>query len=173
MDELAELIKGTVATGSVLEVGAGDGALSHHLRRRGVDCTATDSGSWRIFPQFQVERLDVESALAKYRPTLVVAAWMPLGVDWTQAIRSTSSVQAYILIGESDGGACGHPWLTWGHRFEPEALECVAGQSAAPYVRDGFVRVNDPKCTRLQISRYDSEAFRGNSRTVIFHRSRS
>jgi hypothetical protein len=37
--------------------------------------------------------------------------------DWTSAFRQCASVREYVLVGEIDDGACGHPWKTWGHEF--------------------------------------------------------
>lgn len=39
---------------------------------------------------------------------------MPSGVDWTWKFRKETSTHCYILIGETDDGCCGHPYLTWG-----------------------------------------------------------
>ncbi|KAJ1452193.1 hypothetical protein M885DRAFT_327121 [Pelagophyceae sp. CCMP2097] len=49
---------------SVVEVGAGDGALAHHLRSRlgNVSVVATDSGKWFVPPLYHVESLDVAAA---------------------------------------------------------------------------------------------------------------
>ena len=154
-DELRDF-KGT----TILEVGAGNGALSRHLGQTlNTKIHATDSGDWRILGN-GVETLDVDAALAKYQPALVVCAWMPSGVDFTKAIRATPSVRAYALIGEADDGACcGHPYDTWG----------LGG--TAPYEKDGFHRVDLPSVSNHQISRYDSMQFVGNSKTVLFCRN--
>ena len=106
----------------VLEVGAGSGKLSAYLQRAleskgqlgSFDVHATDSGTWRIKPEFAVQKISYQRALAEFQPHVVLCSWMPSGDDWTAAFRSTPSVQEYILIGEVDDGCCGHPWLTWG-----------------------------------------------------------
>ncbi|GJP39464.1 hypothetical protein CLOM_g23831, partial [Closterium sp. NIES-68] len=56
---------------------------------------------------------DAEAAIAAYEPDMVIACWMPLGVDWTAAMRRQASVREYILVGEKEGGICGHHRLTW------------------------------------------------------------
>jgi len=120
---------------NILEVGAGTGQLTWLLDRahsktlhskssqRPWTCKyiATDTGTWSTRHQKgsvqelqTVERMEYKSALAKFNPSVVLCSWMPLGEDWTDAIRQTSSVQEYILIGETDDGCCGHPWKTWG-----------------------------------------------------------
>lgn len=116
----------------VLEVGAGDGRLRHHLalsiaRARArqeslpdVELVATDSGQRGLAEaaplelRARVKVLDAEAAIGAEQPDVVIACWMPMGADWTSKMRATPSVKEYILIGEVDDGICGHPWLTWG-----------------------------------------------------------
>ena len=114
----------------------------------------------------------------------------------TKEIRATSSVREYVLVGESDDGCCGHNWLTWGNpAFRPggAALSGDArrtlraansagapgapgedhlseGTAMAPYAEDGWERHNIRDVSRLQLSRFDSEDFVGNSCTVSFRR---
>jgi len=144
----------------------------------------------------KVEKLGFSEALAKYQPQIVLVSWMPMGVDWTKEIRATSSVREYVLVGESDDGCCGHNWLTWGNpAFRPggAALSGDArrtlraadsagtpgapgedhhseGTAKAPYAEDGWERHNIRDVSRLQLSRFDSEDFVGNSCTVSFRR---
>jgi hypothetical protein len=115
---------------SILEVGAGNGKLTHFLNREferkkieNIKIIATDSGEWmeprkgkwiKITPHFPVEILDYKEALKEYKPDIVVCSWMPLGEDWTKDFRDAESIKEYILIGEADQGCCGHPWETWG-----------------------------------------------------------
>ena len=104
----------------VLEVGAGNGELAHYLRRalhaRGVRATLTacDNGSWGLSARSRtfgtVELQSYRAALRKYRPHLVIAAWMPMGVDWTEDMRACPSVGEYILLGECYDGSCGENW---------------------------------------------------------------
>lgn len=104
----------------VLEVGAGNGRLTHFLKQAvatkaqiDLDLTATDSGSWQIPPAFEVTQLPQDDALILFQPDIVIASWMPYKADWTPEFRNTSTVQEYILIGESHGGNCGSD-ATWG-----------------------------------------------------------
>mmetsp|Transcript_22412 Transcript_22412/g.29021 ORF Transcript_22412/g.29021 Transcript_22412/m.29021 type:complete len:385 (+) Transcript_22412:91-1245(+) len=159
-----------------LEVGAGDGSLSYYLRERGgLNIIASDSGAWRIPPKFPIEYLNASSAIKKYNPALILCSWMPSGVDLTKVFRDAPSVQAYILLGEIDDGACGHPWLTWGvpttsSIVQKNNTEITTTTPVAPYIADGFTRSELCKVSKHQISRYDCETFLGNSHTVLFSR---
>eukprot|EP00959_Pyramimonas_sp_CCMP1952_P013100 276908-Pyramimonas_sp.AAC.2 len=121
-----------VGTFRVLELGAGDGRLAHHLARslrqlqgcdeltgqsdmstRGVsdpwvEVYASDSGLRRLHKTSpvgeQVELMDYRKALELHQPHLVICCWQPMGTDWTKAIRATTSVQEYLLIGEAVRG---------------------------------------------------------------------
>lgn len=76
----------------VLELGAGSGVLAHHLRTalQGLArVVATDSGADRIRPfcarghgddEPPVMAMDAEAAVAHFRPSVVVVAWMPRSV---------------------------------------------------------------------------------------------
>lgn len=115
VDALAAFLAGLAAE-PLVEVGAGRGELSRWLRARGVPLVATDDGSWldgRLdWPRGlsdDVLPFGYEAALARYRPAVVVCAWMPLGQDWTPAFRACPSVRQYLLIGEGPGGCTGTP----------------------------------------------------------------
>ena len=41
---------------------------------------------------------DCGAALTRHQPHIVLCCWMPLGVDFTAAIRRTPTVQHYILV---------------------------------------------------------------------------
>ncbi len=115
---------------TILELGAGDGRLTHFLKERlneesigMIDVVATDTGSWKIKQEFPVENITNEEALKKYKPQIVISSWMPPRVDFTAAIRACPSVDEYLLIGEAYG-ATGEPWLTWGqHGMEQEDID--------------------------------------------------
>lgn len=148
VDALASLLDG-----KILEVGAGDGMLTQHLRDRGLNVVATDDKSWRI--PSTVEELSCRAALQKYEPSHVLASWMPDGDDWTKDMRATPSVQKIVLIGDTE--ATGHQWHTWGR-----------GDGTPDYMRDGF----DMHQVNLgpQLCRYDSALRNPNSSTVVFTR---
>ncbi len=100
---------------TVLEVGAGHGRLSGLLRQDlgarglGASVIATDIKPPRE-THFPVEALDHEAALEKYQPTIAISSWMPVGHDWTRAMRKTPSVRDYILIGIQDMTATAWAW---------------------------------------------------------------
>lgn len=130
---------------TILEVGAGNGRLTHfvqeELQKQGVtDITliATDSGKNKIPKNFPVETVDYEGALKKYNPTIVISSWMPMGFDMSKAIRNTQSVQEYILIGEP--ATSGKEKETW---------------KRSVYEKDGFAMKMMKDLMRLQISRTD------------------
>lgn len=94
----------TDAVVRIAEVGAGHGELAHHLRasleRLAPGATrleASDDGSWALpGRQFgEVRRLGIAEALAQSKPRLVIAAWMPMGADWSAAFRKCPSVAEY------------------------------------------------------------------------------
>jgi len=110
----------------VLEVGAGDGRLSHLLKKQlellgshNTQVIATDSGTWRIPNRspINIVKMDYQRAVEVYKPDVIIQAWMPMGLDFTHAFRKHPKVKEYILIGEADEfGCCGHAFLTWGKK---------------------------------------------------------
>jgi hypothetical protein len=135
------------ARGRVLEVGAGDGFLSDALRA--VDpklrITATDSGAWeqpgaRMTAAEQrrhgkqvhglalgksVERLDALAAVRKYRPDVVLAAWLPPGPLLAKLVRSSCK---YVVEIGAAGGVTAHGEWDWrfAHDFAPPNVETAA-----------------------------------------------
>ena len=106
----------------VLEVGAGDGRLTHHLRAAlagaPVELVATDSFARGLAAAAPVAAVAYDAAVADaaFAPDVVLCCWMPLGEDWTRSFRARRSVRHYVLIGEVDDGCCGRPWQTWGYK---------------------------------------------------------
>lgn len=122
---------------TILEVGAGDGRLSHFLkthldsRTPGIfQVVATDNGSdQNIQRHFPVEMIAYSEAVKTYQPSVVISSWMPLGRNWTGDLVVAPSVRETILIGHED--VCGTP-EAWGYgleqrggheRFELEEIE--------------------------------------------------
>ena len=157
---------------TVLEAGAGNGKLTHFLKERinslnikDINFIATDSGDWNIKPIFSVEQININEALNKYNPEVVLFSWMPYKIDYTQIIRNCESVNEYILIGESDYGCCGNSWLTWGaDNYEDKYEE-------KPYIKDGFNRKDLIYLKELQICRTDTPNNFNHSSTVSFKRN--
>ena len=113
--------RGVILQGSGVsgEVGAGDGRLSHFLRvalaksdAQGADrvtITATDDNSRQLEQFYAVETCDAAEVMNRFQPDVVLVSWMELGQDWTSSFRACESVREYVLVGEVDAGACGHP----------------------------------------------------------------
>ncbi|HAM88187.1 MAG: hypothetical protein US83_C0010G0005 [Candidatus Falkowbacteria bacterium GW2011_GWC2_38_22] len=159
----------------ILEIGAGNGRLSHFLQQkldskipRQTKVIATDSGAWTIKNDFLVEQLNHNEAIEKYNPKIVIFSWMPYQEDSSKDIRKFKSVQEYILIGETDGGCCGDEWETWGQSWREEDLD----KTVPPYEADGFERIDLDDVSELQICRCDEPGNYYHSRTVSFKRKK-
>ena len=104
---LARRHKQLGGTGSLLEVGAGNGRLAHHLNATGFLPTPLVATDIRPVPTpsapggaFPCAPLDHSAALAQHAPVaLVLCAWMPPGEDWTPSFRA-AKVPEYVLLGD-------------------------------------------------------------------------
>jgi hypothetical protein len=171
---------------TVLEVGAGTGRLTWHLRHQVLaqlppaaaarvrllasdvqGSTATVAAGLR--GPVPVVRATAAAAIQRYRPTLVLAAWMSKDEDWTPAFRAAPSVREYVLMGERDYGVSGTPHGTWG--IAPRGTPADKAQPA--WVREGFVRMDLERLSLLQVCRTDSPAVRFHCKTVVFRRTLS
>ena len=101
---------------TILEVGAGDGRLSHFLKQKlsllidakKVTIIASDNKNWEKSgetnkdPKDQILNLDYKDCLKNYAktPTIVISCWMNVDVDWTEDFRTNEHVQEYIMIGD-------------------------------------------------------------------------
>ena len=56
-------------------------------------------------PLDPVMNCDVETALARFKPHVVIVGFMPLGVDWTAAFRACPSVRSYLSWARSTTAA--------------------------------------------------------------------
>jgi len=166
---------------TVLEVGAGNGKLMFHLQQKmremglredQVKFVATDDKSWddgkTSEPAMEVENLDADKSVKKYKPDIVIFSWMPPNTDLSQALRQ-DGVGEYILIGERGGVTGGNE--TWGIN-SGEVDDYVPG-----YEKDGFQRVDlEPSGDEEgiidgQIARNDEPPFStGRSGTTSFRR---
>lgn len=159
---------------TILEVGAGNGRLSHFIQQRlaamlpgKVKVVATDSGKWGLKTAFPVEAIGHKEALGKYEPNIVIFSWMPYEKDVTDDFRAAGSVDEYILIGETVG-CCGDIWRTWGESWSFDDKD-IEGK-VAPYIADGFERQNIDEVSVHQICRSDYLDDDGHSSTVSFRR---
>jgi hypothetical protein len=118
-DFIAALVEELGTSDQLLELGAGNGILAHHLKSQlptTAALTASDdhSSSIPVSEDVQVLPLGYQEALESIKPDTVVVSWMPPGIDMTASIRSCPTVKKYILIGEADSSTCGDAWATWG-----------------------------------------------------------
>jgi len=161
----------------ILEVGAGNGRLTHFLRQYldvklsgKIKMIASDSGEWKLKSNFPVEAIGHEEALKQYNPQIVIFSWMPYQEDYTDDFRATESVEEYLLIGETDGGCCGHEWFTWGNDWSFDEAEDQEKQP--PYEAGGFERTYIKEVSENQICRTDDLDSPHHSRTISFKRKR-
>ena len=105
----------------ILEVGAGNGKLTHHLRNylkkqeaEKFEIVATDSGEWGIETIYEVEQIEIEEAIKKHKPNVIICSWMPLNEDFTEIFRKYENIIEYLLIGDPD--VCGDQWKTYGNK---------------------------------------------------------
>ena len=97
-----------------------------------------------------------------------------MGVDWTAAIRASTSFQEYVLVGEVDDGICGDPSATWGVRVDDsgDGEGTSEGLPDVTYASDGWSRVDvTEELGGRQICRTDERWLTGRrSRTTSFRR---
>lgn len=167
----------------ILEIGAGDGKLSHFLQYKYLrpvsdicSVIASDNGSFGIKPLFPVVRSDYREALIGTMPDIVFCSWMCKNQDWTPAIRKCSSVKEYILLGDTDlCGTCDTYGIGEGGKWigiEDGAFEFRNPEGyIAPHQQDNFVMTNLINLSRIQICVSDTEAYHPKSRTLSFRRS--
>lgn len=120
IEGLVELLK--PLPGPYLEVGAGDGVLSHWLREYGINYIATDNFSWKIEAVHPVEGLSVGEAIEKYHPRTAIASWAILEGTVDRPLFE-AQIPNIITIGESNGGACGAIWDGYPERLGYERVE--------------------------------------------------
>jgi MYND finger len=177
---------------SIVEIGAGNGRLAHHLQQRGIPIVATDDFSWKLDSSqqehrqddedcdsennnkkkrsVQVRNLSCDQALSTYSPSIVLCAWMPMYLDLTTAFCASPSVQEYILIGPAP--LCGHAFDTWGflgHDDDDSDGEEERTQQPA-YVRNGFTRTSLVQLEKLQLCKTDKPTEMFAAQTVSFRR---
>jgi hypothetical protein len=114
---------------------------------------------------FPVLCADYRDALLCCTPDVAIVCWMPLGDDWTAALRACESVQAFLIIGDSTGMLCGQPHATWAR-----ARPALAGAPIPPRLHGWHAR-ELPSVSRIQLCMVDEpwDNVR-HSRTVIVAR---
>ena len=161
----------------ILEVGAGNGRLTHFLQQKleermpgKIKVIATDSGEKGIKTTFPVQPLEQKAALKAYKPKIVICSWMPIDKDWTADFRATDNVEEYILIGEPNTGSSGDKWRTWGAFDKNEEPEKI--NQLPPYEADGFERSDIKHVSEHQITLADEPGDYDHSRTTSFKRKK-
>lgn len=122
--ELVAWLKEKIAGRSAIEIGAGMGDLGYHLGIPMTDSYAQAPGGMPVeyqllveisgqtptTPPPDVERLEAEEAVKKYKPQVVIASWVTQkwhegdarGFQYgPEEIRIVRNVEAYILVGNS------------------------------------------------------------------------
>jgi hypothetical protein len=161
-----ETLSKTEKIHTILEVGAGNGKLTHLLTERlrdliaekNIKLIATDSGDWKVTNSFQsVEPLGVKDALAKYHPEIVISSWMPPQIDWAADFRNNDSVQEYILIGPTGPTGSDDTWMRTREEYAEiyGDKELAARMQPTSFNRDNFAWIQHPGLGKFQLSRLD------------------
>ena len=184
----------SAALPTVLECGAGAGALSYFLAQA-LDgyaaVVAADSHRDKLNARgtvggLEVAHLDSAAAITLHDPEYVVMCWQPSGVDWTLHCRAEggggegvcgemgsisgrgSRCREYLLLGEADSSTCGDEWATWGVVPANGDAYGLDEDSIPPFMRDGFTRVELAEVAQWMACRFDSSEARGFSTAIAF-----
>jgi hypothetical protein len=83
----------------VLEVGAGNGRLTHFLNKLlPFQTVAVDWRKWDTPTAKHVQVMDQAEAIQKLKPDIVIAAFIPSGLDWPEGWRKVPSARFPFLI---------------------------------------------------------------------------
>lgn len=103
IDELASAISELNAK-PIVEICAGEGKASYHLRNKGVDIIATDNYSYGFgYDENLVEKLTHQEALDKYNPSLVFGSRLEFDTKRNKIVEDVfrhPSVSHVVLIDE-------------------------------------------------------------------------
>ena len=169
----------------ILEVGAGTGRLSFLLneteafKEAGLKCIATDiqplmnpfmvgygRSERHRFQAFDVEAINENEAVEKYQSAIILCQMMPNGVDWPAGWRKHKSLCEYVLVGPSDGVACGRPWDTWGVVWGDQ----LKVKFLPSFVADGFKKVYIDDVSRHVLGQDEHPQCHSQNRCVSFRR---
>ena len=146
-----------ISTPSIVEVGAGNGRLTHFLTEKlhrdnyVYDIIPTDDFSWEksehdaIPIHANVAPYNNKEAVQIFEPTIVICSMMTPNGDLSADFRKVSSVQEYILLGHR--GGTGQEWDTHGEDFYGVGKEIYKDSQKRyygepPFVKDGFDRID-------------------------------
>ncbi len=146
----------------VLEVAAGNGRLTHFLKQEleqispgKFELSATDSGIEKYQIDFPVEKLAHKKAIKKFRPDIIICAWMPMGIDLSDEFRKEKNTKEYILIGPARLGIIGDYWKTWGISHV-EKRNIFRKLILPPFIKDGFDYYELAHLAQNQICKMDT-----------------
>lgn len=98
----------------ILECYAGTGLLSWWLAKYGVNIIPTDidvskENHWTKLPSLDtVIQMDANTAVELFRPEIILCSWVPYGDRLPNKLIAKSFVKGMVVIGEGNGGCCGH-----------------------------------------------------------------
>jgi len=162
LQKLSEYGNSTENPLTILEVGSGDGRLSHFLQKKldekapgEVIVIASDSGQWNLETTFPVEKMEHTQALESRNPDIVVSSWMPYQTDLTADFRSNQSLKGYVLIGAPD--VTGDFDKTWGNAEFCNSPGVEKDEDYVPeYQSDSFIATELEGLSQMQICRLDT-----------------
>ncbi|MBI2581286.1 hypothetical protein HYV85_05795 [Candidatus Woesearchaeota archaeon] len=138
-----ELRRRRLASLPILEICAGKGLLSHHLRKLGAPVIATDDYSTDMVRNNEiVERLSHVQALEKYNPRVVLGSWLPQESRIGDDVLNFPSVDYFLVIGESVEGAT---WLPKGYEYPDFKVYHLANVSRYALGASDFFSIKNEK----------------------------
>lgn len=127
---LARLLEGK----RCLEVMAGRGRLTYHLKQVGIDIVATDNNSWSLNDHSVIQMTGLEAVRHYYdQMDMLVLCWPPMTNDAFQIIKAWGTEKP-ILIGGELGGCCADELLV--DHFECDLLD--VGHVSLSGIHDDF-----------------------------------
>lgn len=121
------------------------------------------------FKPLPIEKTKMESALEKYKPSLVLMTDLEPNKDQTQRVRSYGCVAEYVTLGIADSFIEGHGWDTWGNvRYKPQDDKT----RVPPFMADRWKKEPLPLVSRYMISKQDSDMAKGYGSATSFHREK-
>jgi hypothetical protein len=119
VQSLAALLRCLTNGRPILEVCSGGGELAAALRAAGVPILATDASPAE---GTDVERIAAQEALQKYRPGVVLGAFVPSDAGVEPSILNCPSVEHYVVLGARINGAFGASALWQDARWQGSPL---------------------------------------------------
>jgi hypothetical protein len=122
VEELAALLRRLAGDGPALEVCAGCGELAAALTAAGVPLVAVDADP----PAgAAVQRATATAALRRYRPTVVLGAFVPIDAGVDEVVLACRDVEHYVVLGARLNGLFGSPALWRNPAWHAAPLESL------------------------------------------------